>query len=91
MERGAQKVTGSIVYTAAIQAMRAPAATVYPVYIQTLYCTVLCSVVLPQIRVVDLMDHVLSTYDRQISIYTAEQFKRAGAPGWRDRLGVYIN
>jgi len=31
-----------------------------------------------QIRVVELMDHVLSTYDRAISIYTADQFKRAG-------------
>lgn len=31
-----------------------------------------------KIRVVDLMDHVLSTYDRAISIYTADQFKRAG-------------
>ncbi|GIM04019.1 hypothetical protein Vretimale_8656 [Volvox reticuliferus] len=30
------------------------------------------------IQVVELMDHVLSTYDRAISIYTAEQFKRAG-------------
>lgn len=31
-----------------------------------------------EIRVVDLMDHVLSTYDRAISNYTADQFKRAG-------------
>src|SRR6476646_163894 len=31
-----------------------------------------------QIRIIELMDHVLSTYDRAISIYTAEQFKRAG-------------
>ena len=31
-----------------------------------------------QIRVVELMDHVLSTYDRAIGVYTAEQFKRAG-------------
>ncbi|PNW69798.1 hypothetical protein CHLRE_19g750547v5 [Chlamydomonas reinhardtii] len=30
------------------------------------------------IQVVELMDHVLSTYDRAISLYTAEQFKRAG-------------
>ncbi|KAG2486568.1 hypothetical protein HYH03_014738 [Edaphochlamys debaryana] len=30
------------------------------------------------IYIIELMDHVLSTYDRQISIYTAEQFKRAG-------------
>ncbi|EFJ43711.1 hypothetical protein VOLCADRAFT_76599 [Volvox carteri f. nagariensis] len=30
------------------------------------------------IQIVELMDHVLSTYDRAISIYTAEQFKRAG-------------
>lgn len=28
------------------------------------------------IRVVDLMDHVLSTYDRAIGAYTAETFKR---------------
>lgn len=27
----------------------------------------------------ELMDHVLSTYDRAISLYTHEQFKRAGA------------
>jgi hypothetical protein len=33
-----------------------------------------------QIRIIELMDHVLSTYDRAISIYTADQFKRAG--GW---------
>eukprot|EP00195_Chlamydomonas_chlamydogama_P008836 CAMPEP_0202898464 /NCGR_PEP_ID=MMETSP1392-20130828/6978_1 /ASSEMBLY_ACC=CAM_ASM_000868 /TAXON_ID=225041 /ORGANISM="Chlamydomonas chlamydogama, Strain SAG 11-48b" /LENGTH=558 /DNA_ID=CAMNT_0049584399 /DNA_START=316 /DNA_END=1992 /DNA_ORIENTATION=- len=31
-----------------------------------------------KIRIVELMDHVLSTYDRAISIYTGEQFKRAG-------------
>ncbi|KAL6756599.1 type-II calcium-dependent NADH dehydrogenase [Haematococcus lacustris] len=31
-----------------------------------------------QIRIIELMDHVLSTYDRAISIYTAEQFKRTG-------------
>lgn len=30
------------------------------------------------IRVVELMDHVLSTYDRAISNYTAETFKRNG-------------
>ncbi|GAX84552.1 hypothetical protein CEUSTIGMA_g11973.t1 [Chlamydomonas eustigma] len=30
------------------------------------------------IRIVELMDHVLSTYDRKISLYTADQFKRAG-------------
>ncbi|KAG2424696.1 hypothetical protein HXX76_014272 [Chlamydomonas incerta] len=30
------------------------------------------------IQVVELMDHVLSTYDRAISLYTADQFKRAG-------------
>lgn len=29
-----------------------------------------------RIRVVELMDHVLSTYDRAISNYTAEVFKR---------------
>lgn len=31
-----------------------------------------------KIRVVELMDHVLSTYDRVISVYTAETFKRNG-------------
>ena len=31
-----------------------------------------------EIRVIELMDGVLSTYDRAISIYTGEQFKRAG-------------
>ena len=31
-----------------------------------------------KIRVVELMDHVLSTYDRAISNYTAEVFKRNG-------------
>lgn len=31
-----------------------------------------------RIRVVELMDHVLSTYDRVISNFTSEQFKRAG-------------
>lgn len=31
-----------------------------------------------QIQIIELMDHVLSTYDRAISIYTADQFKRAG-------------
>ncbi|KAL4519751.1 hypothetical protein Ndes2526B_g01679 [Nannochloris sp. 'desiccata'] len=31
-----------------------------------------------RIRVVDLMSHVLSTYDRKISNYTAETFKRNG-------------
>lgn len=30
------------------------------------------------IQIVELMDHVLSTYDRAISLYTHEQFKRAG-------------
>ncbi|GLC74175.1 tubulin alpha 1 [Pleodorina starrii] len=30
------------------------------------------------IQIIELMDHVLSTYDRAISIYTADQFKRAG-------------
>ena len=34
------------------------------------------------IRVVELMDHVLSTYDRKISNYTADQFKRAGKRVW---------
>eukprot|EP00955_Chlamydomonas_euryale_P081265 363550-Chlamydomonas_euryale.AAC.11 len=31
-----------------------------------------------EIRIVDLMDHVLSTYDRAISNFTAAQFQRAG-------------
>jgi len=31
-----------------------------------------------KIRVVELMDHVLGTYDRAISDYTAQQFKRSG-------------
>lgn len=35
------------------------------------------------IQIVELMDHVLSTYDRAISTYTAEQFKRSGAPHMR--------
>lgn len=39
-----------------------------------------------QIRVVELMDHVLSTYDRAISIYTAKEFKRAGAQACRAGL-----
>jgi NADH dehydrogenase FAD-containing subunit len=32
-----------------------------------------------KIRVIELMDHVLSTYDRKISEYTAKRFARAGA------------
>lgn len=31
-----------------------------------------------QISIIELMDHVLSTYDRKISIYTGEQFRRSG-------------
>lgn len=31
-----------------------------------------------RIRVVELMDHVLSTYDRKIGEYTAKLFKRQG-------------
>lgn len=31
-----------------------------------------------KIRVIELMDHVLSTYDRKIGEYTAERFSRAG-------------
>jgi hypothetical protein len=31
------------------------------------------------IQIVELMDHVLSTYDRVISNFTSEQFKRQGA------------
>lgn len=40
-----------------------------------------------KIRVIELMDHVLSTYDRKISEYTAERFARAGGrgPGWGTR------
>ena len=34
-----------------------------------------------KIRVIELMDHVLSTYDRKISEYTAERFARAGGRG----------
>jgi NADH dehydrogenase FAD-containing subunit len=32
-----------------------------------------------KIRIIELMDHVLSTYDRKISEYTAKRFARAGA------------
>lgn len=32
------------------------------------------------IRVIELQDHVLSTYDRAISNYTASVFKRCGPP-----------
>jgi pyruvate/2-oxoglutarate dehydrogenase complex dihydrolipoamide dehydrogenase (E3) component len=32
-----------------------------------------------RIRVVELMDHVLSAFDRQIGEFTAQQFKRSGA------------
>lgn len=31
-----------------------------------------------KIRIIELMDHVLSTYDRKISEYTAQRFSRAG-------------
>lgn len=31
------------------------------------------------IRVVELLDHVLSAYDRKIGEFTAQQFKRSGA------------
>lgn len=31
-----------------------------------------------KIRVIELMDHVLSTYDRKIGEYTAKVFKRNG-------------
>lgn len=34
-----------------------------------------------KIRIIELMDHVLSTYDRKISEYTAKRFARAGACG----------
>ena len=39
------------------------------------------------IQIVELTDHLLSTYDRAISMYTADNFKRAGegvldAPKW---------
>ena len=32
-----------------------------------------------RIRVIELQDHVLSTYDRAISDYTATEFSRCGA------------
>lgn len=31
-----------------------------------------------RVRVIELMDHVLSTYDRKIGDFTAQQFKRTG-------------
>eukprot|EP00884_Botryococcus_braunii_P007779 jgi/Botrbrau1/17001/Bobra.49_2s0060.1 len=31
-----------------------------------------------KVRIIELQDHLLSTYDRQISIYTNQQFARAG-------------
>jgi len=33
-----------------------------------------------KIRVIELMDHVLSTYDRKIGEFTAKQFTRQGKP-----------
>ena len=33
-----------------------------------------------RIRVIELMDHVLSTYDRAISEYTAKEFSRCAFP-----------
>ena len=33
---------------------------------------------LARIRVIELQDHVLSTYDREISEYTANEFSRCG-------------
>ncbi len=41
------------------------------------------------IQIVELMDHVLSTYDRAISLYTHDQFKRAGA--WVRREGLRVD
>ena len=35
---------------------------------------------LVRIRVIELMDHVLSTYDREISNYTAGLFSRCAIP-----------
>jgi hypothetical protein len=32
-----------------------------------------------RICVIELMDHVLSAYDRKIGEFTAQQFKRSGA------------
>ncbi|GBF96542.1 hypothetical protein Rsub_09125 [Raphidocelis subcapitata] len=43
--------------------------------LKELYPTVIKDV---RIRVVELMDHVLSTYDRRIGEYTAQQWKRTG-------------
>ena len=34
---------------------------------------------LVRIRVIELQDHVLSTYDREISNYTASEFSRCGS------------
>lgn len=34
-----------------------------------------------QVRIIELQDHLLSTYDRQISIYTNQQFARY-CPSW---------
>jgi hypothetical protein len=34
-----------------------------------------------RIRVIELMDYVLSTYDRKIGEFTARQFERAGNAG----------
>lgn len=31
-----------------------------------------------KIRVIELMDYVLSTYDRKIGEFTAQQFERSG-------------
>ena len=31
-----------------------------------------------RIRIIELQDHVLSTYDREISNYTAQEFSRRG-------------
>ena len=50
-----------------------------------------------RIRVIELQDHLLSTYDRAISVYTAKNFKRYGTSTssagaqwsflWREALG----
>ena len=41
-----------------------------------------------RIRVIELMDHVLSTYDRAISEYTAKEFSRCAFYGQLVALGT---
>lgn len=47
----------------------------YPAVLQEHYPDLMQYV---RVRVVELMDHVLSTYDRKIGEFTAKQFKRTG-------------